>query len=337
MSLYKRYGKWHVDFIDANGKRIRQSTETTDKQQAQEFHDKLKAEAWRIKNAGDKPKYSWQEAVVRYLTEQSEKKSLVTDKYHLRWINEHLRNKQLHEITKKTLDDMKAAKLKTGVTNATVNRMLSTVRKILSTAKNDWDWIDTVPSIKMLSEPSCRVRWLTKDEALNLIEQAPDHLKAMIRFTLATGLREGNVTGLLWSQVDLERRCAWIHPEQAKAGKAIAVPLNNDAIAVLRSQVGKHKERVFTYKGESILKANSTAWENALKRAGIENFRWHDLRHTWASWHVQGGTPLNILKELGGWADYDMVLRYAHLSSEHLAHHANVTILPLQQKLRRVK
>jgi integrase len=337
MSLYKRYGKWHVDFIDANGKRIRQSTETADKQQAQEIHDKLKAQAWRIKNAGEKPKYSWQEAVVRYLSEQSHKKSLVTDKYHLRWINEHLRNKQLHEITKKTLDDMKAAKLKTGVTNATVNRMLSTVRKILSTAKNDWEWLDTIPNVKMLSEPKSRVRWLTQGEAIKLIEQSPEHLKVMIRFTLATGLRESNVTGLLWSQVDLERRCAWIHPEQAKAGKAIAVPLNDDAITVLRSQIGKHNERVFTYKGEPILKANSTAWENALKRAGIEDFRWHDLRHTWASWHVQGGTPLNILKELGGWADYDMVLRYAHLSSEHLARHANVTILPPQQKMRLVK
>ncbi len=202
--------------------------------------------------------------------------------------------------------------------------IVSTVRKILSTAKNDWDWIDTIPSIKMLSEPSCRVRWLTKDEALNLIEQAPDHLKVMIRFTLATGLREGNVTGLLWSQVDLERRCAWIHPEQ-KAGKAIAVPLNDDALAVLRSQVGRHKERVFTYKGEPILKANSTAWDKALKRAGIEDFRWHDLRHTWASWHIQSGTPINVLKELGGWSDLDMVLRYAHLSSEHLAQYANAS------------
>jgi len=63
---------------------------------------------------------------------------------------------------------------------------------------------------------------------------------------------------------------------------------------------------------------NTAAWHKALVRAGISDFRWHDLRHTWASWHVQNCTPLHVLKELGGWADLKMVLRYAHLSSNHL-------------------
>jgi integrase len=79
---------------------------------------------------------------------------------------------------------------------------------------------------------------------------------------------------------------------------------------------------VFSYKGKPIAKANTKAWHNALARAGIENFRWHDLRHTWASWHVQNGTPLQVLKELGGWKDLTMVLRYAHLSGEHLEEYA---------------
>lgn len=59
-----------------------------------------------------------------------------------------------------------------------------------------------------------------------------------------------------------------------------------------------------------------------MQRAGLEGFRWHDLRHTWASWHVQAGTPLAVLKELGGWSTLDMVMRYAHLAPEHLAEHA---------------
>jgi len=148
-------------------------------------------------------------------------------------------------------------------------------------------------------------------------------LAFMMRFSLATGLRETNVTKLEWSQVDMHRRCAWIDAENSKSKRAIAVPLNDDAMAVLRSQIGKHETRVFTYKGEPVARANNHAWRKALKRAGVENFRWHDLRHTWASWHVQNGTPLNVLKELGGWADLKMVLRYAHLSSEHLANYAN--------------
>ncbi|MBF0371585.1 MAG: tyrosine-type recombinase/integrase [Magnetococcales bacterium] len=72
------------------------------------------------------------------------------------------------------------------------------------------------------------------------------------------------------------------------------------------------------YKGKPIRQVSTKAWYAALKRAGIENFRWHDLRHTWASWHVQAGTPLHILKELGGWETEEMVARYAHLGASHL-------------------
>jgi len=169
-----------------------------------------------------------------------------------------------------------------------------------------------------------RVCWLSQDEAVRLLAELPPHLAAMMRFTLATGLRERNVTRLQWSQVDMQRRCAWIDAGQSKNKKAITVPLNDDAMTVLRRQIGKHETNVFTYKGKPVELANTKAWRAALIRAEISDFRWHDdLRHTWASWHVQNGTPLNVLKELGGWADLSMVLRYAHLSSEHLAGYAN--------------
>ena len=156
-----------------------------------------------------------------------------------------------------------------------------------------------------------------------MLSELPDHLAAMARFALATGLREANVVKLEWSQVDLDRRCAWIHADQAKARKAIPVPLNTEAILVLRQQIGTHSTRVFTYNGSPVTKANNHAWLKALARAGIKDFRWHDLRHTWASWHVQQGTPLHVLQELGGWSDHEMVRRYAHLSVEHLAEYAD--------------
>jgi integrase len=110
-----------------------------------------------------------------------------------------------------------------------------------------------------------------------------------------------------------------VHPDQAKARKAIAVPLSNAAVMVIRGQVGKHPAYVFSYRGNPIVNPNNSAWEKALKRAGIENFRWHDLRHTWASWHVQAGTPRHVLQELGGWESVEMVRRYARMFSEHLA------------------
>jgi integrase len=208
------------------------------------------------------------------------------------------------------------------VSNGTVNRTLALLRSILNRAKQDWEWLDSTPSVRLLPENSTRVRWLSHEESGRLIHELPEHLKSMMRFTLSTGLRESNVTGLQWDQIDMQRHCAWIHAEQAKGNKAIAVPLNNDALAVIQQQIGKHSTHVFTYKGNPVTRANNHAWVKALIRADIADFRWHDLRHTWASWHVQNGTPLHILKELGGWADLTMVLRYAHLSSKHLEEYA---------------
>jgi integrase len=145
----------------------------------------------------------------------------------------------------------------------------------------------------------------------------------MTRFSLSTGLRASNVTGLRWDQIDMPRRVAWIHADEAKGEKSIGIPINNDAWEVLRRQIGKNQVWVFTYKNKRVLQPNTRAWRQALKRAGITNFRWHDLRHTWASWHVQNGTPLHILQELGAWESTEMVRRYAHLAPGHLAPYAS--------------
>jgi len=101
----------------------------------------------------------------------------------------------------------------------------------------------------------------------------------MAAFTLATELRAANVAGLQWTQVDLVRRVAWVHADQAKAGKALPVPLNSEAVVLIRKWLGKHPTHVFSYRGEPITQMSIKAWYAALKRAGIEDFRWHDLRH----------------------------------------------------------
>jgi len=322
MSIYKRKDTWWIQFTAPDGRRLQQSAGTQIKQEAQELHDKLKTEAWRVKNLGVKPRYTWQEAVVRWLTEQSHKKSIETDKDLLRWLDRHLHNNNLDDINKTKIDAIKNAKKSEGASNGTVNRMLALLRSILNRAKQDWEWIESTPNIRLLPVKSSRIRWLTQTEVKRLLKELPEHLKAMTSFTLATGLRESNVTGLQWSQLDMQRRCAWIHADQAKADKAIGVPLNDEALAVIQQQFGKHETYVFTYEGKPVTRANNHAWRKALVRAGISDFRWHDLRHTWASCHVQNGTPLQVLKELGGWADLTMVLRYAHLSSKHLEEYA---------------
>lgn len=322
MALYKRGNAWWVRFTTPDGREVRRSARTERKREAQEFHDRLKSEAWRQKLLAEQPRRKWQEAVERWLTEKTHKVSLENDVSNLRWLHPYLYDRFLDEIDRTLLDTIQARRVEGGVRNATVNRMLEVVRAILRAAHADWGWLEAPPKVRMLPEPKRRVRWLTSTEVDRLLVALPVHLEEMARFTLATGLRERNVTQLEWAQVDIERRLAWIHADQAKARKAIAVPLNADAILVLTRQLGKHMARVFTFQSRPINKANTRAWRQALRRAGIENFRWHDLRHTWASHHVQSGTPVHVLQELGGWSNTEMVKRYAHLSVEHLAEYA---------------
>lgn len=317
MALYKRKTTWWVS-ISHHGQRIQRSTGTANKIEAQEYHDKLRAELWNVTKLDNKLVYSWRDAVIRWLSESQHKRSIESDKMHLRWLDNYLRDYQLHDLTRDLIEDIANKKEAEGVSPATVNRMLEVVRALLRKAHREWEWIDKTPVIRMRYEEKQRIRWLTLDEASLLLKELPSHLKDMAAFTLATGLRASNVTELQWQDVDLKKRHAWIHPDQAKAKKAIPVPLNDNAMHVLHARIGSHPRVVFTYKNNPIIQCNTKAWRNALARAGIVNFRWHDLRHTWASWHVQNGTSLQELQMLGGWSSFEMVLRYAHLSSDHL-------------------
>jgi integrase len=323
MSLSRRGSVWWIDFVGPHGQRVRRSTGTSEKALAQEYHDRLKAELWRMSKLGERPRRLWNEAVVRWLKESDHKATLETDKMHLRWLDRFLSGWQLDEINRGLVDRITDARVAEGVSNATVNRTLEVVRAILRKALNDWEWLDRIPRIRMLKEPTRRIRFLSREEAERLLAALPEHLAEMARFSLSTGLRRGNVTGLQWTQVDLVRRCAWIHPDQAKARRAIAVPLNAEAVLIVRRQRGKHLTHVFSYNRVPIRQVSTKAWYAALERAGIADFRWHDLRHTWASWHVQLGTPLYALQEMGGWESPEMVRRYAHLSAEHLAPYAD--------------
>lgn len=320
MSLYKRGGTWWIRFTTPSGERVRCSARTSDKAEAQELHDSLRAEAWRVHKLGEKPRRTWDEAALKWLQE-SEKRTIEEDKAKLRWLQPHLRLKYLDSIDREQIADLARIKAEQS-SPSTANRYLALIRAVLRKAAFEWEWIDRVPKVKLYREAKRRVRWITPEQAQTLLKELPPHQAEIVLFALSTGLRQSNVLKLEWSQVDLERQVAWIHGDQAKAGKPIHVSLNSTAVALLVRQLGKHPERVFTFGGKPVAWANTRAWRQALIRAGIEDFRWHDLRHTWASWLVQQGTPTNVLQEMGGWESEGMVRRYAHLAPAHLAEHA---------------
>jgi integrase len=319
MSLYKRKNSsyWWLK-ITIGGRTIQRSTGTEDKTKAQEYHDTLKAQLWQQDRLGVKPTHSWREGVVRWLIETSDKATHLEDKRKLAWMHDYLGDLTLNDINQDVIDRIRSTKLKEA-SKATTNRYLALIRSILIRARDEWEWIDKAPKIRLFKESSSRERSLTNDQFQALMRELPAHQRETVMFALATGLRQRNVLELEWSQVNLELRHAWIHAGQSKNRRPIAVPLNDTAMQVLQRQLGKHQTRVFTYLGKPLKAANTKAWSNALKRAGITDFRWHDLRHTWATWQRQAGTPTHELQRLGGWRTGAMVERYAHLAPDHLA------------------
>jgi integrase len=242
MSLYKRGNTWWIDVTTASGQRIRESAETPDRKAAKEYHDRRKAEAWRTDKLGERPKRTWDQAALRFLKEAEGKASLKEYERQVAFWTEHFRGRWLESITRQQVADLVEAKARTP---ATRNRYIACLRAILKKAVGAWEWLDRAPKLKTYQEPKQRIRWITQEEAGRLLAALPEWLGAMARFALATGLRQRNVYGLEWTQVDLERRAAWVHPDQAKGRKAISVPLNGDAVEVIRGQLGKHLRRVF--------------------------------------------------------------------------------------------
>ncbi|MDR9838212.1 site-specific integrase [Herbaspirillum huttiense] len=266
---------------------------------------------------------TWDDAVDKWLSAKVDKRSLKSDQSNIRWLNGFLSGIPLIEIDREVVDFLCTKKIASGASNATVNRMLALLRAVLRMAVSEWEWMPSAPRVRLLRERVRRVRFLSPKQAIRLLAELPPHLAAMAAFSLATGLRRANVTGLRWEQVDMKRQIAWFDGEDMKNGNPQVIPLNDDAMRVLISRHGAHPIYVFTYKGNRIIQASTAAWYKALERAGIQDFRWHDLRHTWASWHVQSGTPLLALQELGGWESAEMVRRYAHFSTGNLSSFAS--------------
>lgn len=323
MSLNKRGNTWWVDFATPSGERIRCTTGTGNKAQAQEFHDKLKMEFWRVQKLGDKPRYTWDEAGHKWLLETDYKRTHREDAKKLAWLQQFLRGRILAEITRDEIAAIGEHKRQQS-SGPTANRFLALIRAILRKACFEWEWIDKAPKIRLYKEAKRRVRWITPEQVKLLLNELPDHQRDITLFALSTGLRQGNVIGLTWEQVDLKRHTAWIHGDEAKGKEDIHISLSQLSVELLQRQLGKHEKWVFTYAGKSVGQVNTKAWRGALKRAGIDNFRWHDLRHTWASWLIQSGTPMYDLQEMGGWKSSEMVRRYAHLAPAQMAKHAEV-------------
>lgn len=324
MSLYKRGSIYWIELKTPQGKRVRESTGSSVRSVAQQYHDKRKVQIDR--GVVDAP-LTWDNAIDKWFAVKSAEKrpsSIESDRTIAAWFSKHLKGKTLGQVTEEVIHDLLRRKLEK-TSPATTNRHLAFVKALFNLlVEHGWE-VEPI-KIKPWKEGNKRIRFLSEDEIARLMRQLPDHLKPVVEFSLLTGLRKSNVENLKWSQLDLKRGMLWIDGDDFKTGHNHGLPLSQRALEIIQEQSGKHREWVFTYNGGKASRVNGKAWRNALERAGIKDFRWHDLRHTFASYHAMNGTPLLTLKMLGGWQTVEMVNRYAHLSAEGARQYVENTI-----------
>lgn len=329
-------GQWCID-LTIGGKRVRRTLQTQDRVEAEEAAHHLRTALWRERKLGERPAYTWDDAVRAWVDDAQRRrlKSIMDGIEKLTWLHPHLQGIKLSELTKEKIKDVLKKKAderdprdpKWRPAGGTVNRYYSQISRVLQFALAE-NMVGAIPKLTkkdLWPENDSRFKWLKPEEAARLLKELEGprtvHLHRMVRWSLATGVRMANTIGLEWENVDMARRTSWVWNDETKNKQRFAIPLNDDAMAVLRECVGDHKKFVFTYQGEPVQDANCDGFQHALKRAKLA-IRWHDLRHTWATWHVQRGTPLEVLQKLGGWKDFKMVLRYSHLSTSYISEYA---------------
>jgi integrase len=289
---------------------------------------------------------TWGEAVLEWCkdAERSESELLSLRKFALSF-----HDRGLSEVTRDAVHEA----LSFCKTSGTYTRYRTMIAAVLNLAVEN-GWLKEAPKLRVREDKKEKPReWITHEQWAALYDELPQHMKPMAEFAVETGLRQANVLGLTWKRVSLDRSLVWIEAEDAKGGAPIPIPLSKRALALLKQQAAsrdaalkldpKHssKDFVFVYRGRPITEIKTafisacvraelgtvtiTKDEQGKTRRSYDGFTWHGLRHTWATWHVQNGTPLDVLQKLGGWADLRMVMKYAHHTPGHLAGFADNT------------
>lgn len=314
--LYKRSRKpgapWWVRFT-ANKVEIRESSGTNRKELAEKFEQLLREAIWNEQNLGIEV-HTWDEACTRWYREKAHKRSLARDKQAI----------ARFAIPKSTdLEDVFAVVSGADAPGAKCGvREFAVLRSILNICADKWGWLERAPKVTVPPAVKHDPRWIRPEQFVTLIKELPPHAQQIAKFGAATGLRSSNIRKLKWASI--HRKTAYVASLSAKAQKPIGIPLNADALVILKQQAKAHPVYVFTdHRGRAPVGSLKTCWAKARVRAGIPEFRFHDLRHTWAAWHTLKGTPPIILMELGAWSSLQMVEKYGHINPGHLVDWAN--------------
>jgi len=316
MPLYKRKDSpyWWCSI----GSDTRITTGTADREAAEEFERVLTQRKWRVEKLGDRAAVEWTEVAERWLNATAKPKK--RDRELLKWLEPRIGNFSISDVADPdALEELRKDGIADGWSQSTVDRLMGTVSAVIRSHAMHLDRVPVIPMYRPgLDEP----RFLTPAELDRLCSHLPMHLALAARFAVATLLRMRAMLKLEWKRIDLADGKAWVPRAHQKAARTFGLPLTSEAVRVLRGLRfinGPHAERVFLWQGRPIDDCNTKAFQDAVEAAKLAPLRWHDLRHTGASWAVQSGVTLPELMLLGDWKDYRSVLRYAHLAPSQAA------------------
>jgi integrase len=325
MGLSKRGNTWWMSFM-YRGQQIRRSTGTGDKRLAEAILSKVKVQIveGRFFEKREAQERTLVELLDRYAGEHAARRA--NQRRELTSIQNLTRffgNPKLDHITPKLIVDYKNKRYTDGVKPATINRELATLKKAFNLARREWEWCTDNPvcRVSMERENNTRDRWLTIEEEQRLLQAISLRLRDLIIFALNTGMRMGEILALTWAGVDLFRRTVTVF--RSKNGERRTIPINSIVLDVLRRKYAARSrmtDLVFhSQAGTSLDGSNIRHGLNAaLRVAKIQDFHFHDLRHTFATRIVQAGVDLYKVQRLLGHKSPMMTQRYAHHYPESL-------------------
>jgi integrase len=319
--MYKRSGIWWT-CISHNGRKFQKSLETSDKKLAKTIEAKIRTEIVEgsyFDNLAGRNK-NFKDLMNRFITEYAPTLSENTQRSYttsLKFLMPFFKDSNLISITPKMISRYKVFRKSDGVKPATINRELAVLSKAFNLAVKEWEWAKDNPTSKVSRERenNARDRWLTIDEERRLLDNSPEWIEQIIIFSLNTGLRLGELSNLEWSRVNIFNKT--IHINITKNGEQKTLPLNKIALDVLEKKfIVKSLKNDYVFKNSIGGKVNHNSLRNlfhkSLRKAKIDNFRLHDLRHTFATRLAQKGIDIYKISKLLGHKDIKMTQRYAH-------------------------
>ena len=321
--IYKRGNIYWIRYAGLDGRIVRESSASN------KFRE---AEAWLIKRRneikeGKQPEvkritnHNFLELAEEYLKWAKRQRGYRTKRGYTLQLVDVYGSLPLRRFSARLVEQLQTERIQKGNKPATINRIVATLKHMIKKA-TDWDMVEEetlkrVRKVTLLEENNKRLRYLTKEECQALINECCNHLTPIVVIALNTGMRKSEILFLKWDNVDLKH--GFILLEVTKNGERREIPINDTVRATLQDVIRRIDVPYVFYdpKTGKPYQDVKRSFKSACRRAGIKDFRFHDLRHTFASHLVMAGVDLTTVKELLGHKTIAMTMRYAHLAPSH--------------------